>query len=119
MTGLIKAIEGNPSSISGHGLAVGMPDKLEESQMNRAKTSMVAAVLVLSALLGGTVMSAGATSGPAQGAPIHYDDAHRVFRIDAGKVTHFGLSEVGAPTIQRAHAVQPLAAVENEYSLWD
>jgi len=74
-----------------------MPDKLEESQMNRAKTSMVAAVLVLSALLGGTVMSAGATPGPAQGAPIHYDDAHRVFRIDAGKVTYaFGVNGDGA-----------------------
>jgi aryl-alcohol dehydrogenase-like predicted oxidoreductase len=38
--------------------------------------------------------------------------------VDAGKVTHFGLSEVGAQTIRRAHAVQPLTAVENEYSLW-
>ncbi|MFZ0870036.1 MAG: alpha-galactosidase [Rhodanobacter sp.] len=65
--------------------------------MNRAKTSMVAAVLVLSALLGGTVMSAGATSGPAQGTPIHYDDAHRVFRIDAGKITYaFGVNGDGA-----------------------
>jgi aryl-alcohol dehydrogenase-like predicted oxidoreductase len=38
--------------------------------------------------------------------------------IHAGKVEHFGLSEAGAPTIRRAHAVQPLTAVENEYSLW-
>jgi aryl-alcohol dehydrogenase-like predicted oxidoreductase len=35
-----------------------------------------------------------------------------------GKVKHFGLSEAGAETIRRAHAVQPLAAVQSEYSLW-
>jgi aryl-alcohol dehydrogenase-like predicted oxidoreductase len=38
--------------------------------------------------------------------------------IAEGKVRHFGLSEVGAQTIRRAHAVQPVAAVQNEYSLW-
>ena len=38
--------------------------------------------------------------------------------IQAGKVAHFGLSEAGAPTIRRAHAVQPVAAVQSEYSLW-
>jgi aryl-alcohol dehydrogenase-like predicted oxidoreductase len=38
--------------------------------------------------------------------------------IRAGKVKHFGLSEAGVPTIRRAHAVQPIAAVQNEYSLW-
>ena len=38
--------------------------------------------------------------------------------IDQGKVRHFGLSEAGASTIRRAHAVQPLAAVQSEYSLW-
>jgi aryl-alcohol dehydrogenase-like predicted oxidoreductase len=38
--------------------------------------------------------------------------------IEAGKVKHFGLSEVSAATIRRAHAVQPVAAVQNEYSLW-
>ena len=38
--------------------------------------------------------------------------------IEAGKVKHFGLSEPGAATIRRAHAVQPVAAVQNEYSLW-
>ena len=38
--------------------------------------------------------------------------------IEAGKVKHFGLSEAGAATIRRAHAVQPLAAVQSEYSLW-
>ena len=38
--------------------------------------------------------------------------------IAAGKVRHFGLSEAGAETIRRAHAVQPVAAVQNEYSLW-
>src|ERR1051325_5032090 len=36
----------------------------------------------------------------------------------AGKVRHFGLSEAGAPTIRRAHAVQPVTAVQSEYSLW-
>jgi aryl-alcohol dehydrogenase-like predicted oxidoreductase len=35
-----------------------------------------------------------------------------------GKVKHFGLSEAGARTIRRAHAVQPVAAVQSEYSLW-
>jgi aryl-alcohol dehydrogenase-like predicted oxidoreductase len=38
--------------------------------------------------------------------------------IQAGKVKHFGLSEPGAATIRRAHAVQPITAVQNEYSLW-
>jgi aryl-alcohol dehydrogenase-like predicted oxidoreductase len=35
-----------------------------------------------------------------------------------GKVRHFGLSEAGAQTIRRAHAVQPVAALQSEYSLW-
>jgi aryl-alcohol dehydrogenase-like predicted oxidoreductase len=38
--------------------------------------------------------------------------------IHTGKVKHFGLSEAGAQTIRRAHAVQPVVAVESEYSLW-
>src|ERR1700748_2432045 len=38
--------------------------------------------------------------------------------IAAGKVKHFGLSEAGAQSIRRAHAVQPVAALQNEYSLW-
>ncbi len=38
--------------------------------------------------------------------------------IQAGKVKHFGLSEAGVKTIRRAHAVQPLTALQNEYSLW-
>jgi len=38
--------------------------------------------------------------------------------IAAGKVKHFGLSEPGAQTVRRAHAVQPVAALQNEYSLW-
>jgi len=38
--------------------------------------------------------------------------------IQKGKVKHFGLSEPGAQTIRRAHAVQPVTAVQNEYSLW-
>jgi aryl-alcohol dehydrogenase-like predicted oxidoreductase len=38
--------------------------------------------------------------------------------IAAGKVRHFGLSEAAADTIRRAHAVQPVAAIQNEYSLW-
>jgi aryl-alcohol dehydrogenase-like predicted oxidoreductase len=38
--------------------------------------------------------------------------------IDAGKVKHFGLSEAAAATIRRAHAVQPVTAVQSEYSLW-
>ncbi len=38
--------------------------------------------------------------------------------IKAGKVKHFGLSEAGVKTIRKAHAVQPVAALQSEYSLW-
>jgi aryl-alcohol dehydrogenase-like predicted oxidoreductase len=38
--------------------------------------------------------------------------------IGAGKVKHFGMSEAGAQTIRRAHAVQPVSALQSEYSLW-
>src|SRR6202040_4397964 len=38
--------------------------------------------------------------------------------IRQGKVKHFGLSEAGVKTIRRAHAVQPLTALQSEYSLW-
>jgi aryl-alcohol dehydrogenase-like predicted oxidoreductase len=38
--------------------------------------------------------------------------------IREGKVRHFGLSEAGAQTIRRAHAVQPVAALQSEYSMW-
>lgn len=38
--------------------------------------------------------------------------------INEGKVRHFGLSEPGVQTIRRAHAVQPVSAIQNEYSLW-
>jgi aryl-alcohol dehydrogenase-like predicted oxidoreductase len=38
--------------------------------------------------------------------------------IQAGKVKHFGLSEAGVQTIRRAHKVQPLTALQSEYSLW-
>jgi aryl-alcohol dehydrogenase-like predicted oxidoreductase len=38
--------------------------------------------------------------------------------IAQGKVKHFGLSEAGASTVRRAHAVQPVAAIQSEYSLW-
>jgi aryl-alcohol dehydrogenase-like predicted oxidoreductase len=38
--------------------------------------------------------------------------------IQEGKVRHFGLSEAGGATIRRAHAVQPVTAVQNEYSVW-
>lgn len=38
--------------------------------------------------------------------------------IDAGKVRHFGLSEAGVESIRRAHAVQPVTALQSEYSLW-
>jgi aryl-alcohol dehydrogenase-like predicted oxidoreductase len=38
--------------------------------------------------------------------------------VAAGKVTHFGLSEAAPQTIRRAHAVQPVAAIQSEYSLW-
>jgi aryl-alcohol dehydrogenase-like predicted oxidoreductase len=38
--------------------------------------------------------------------------------IKEGKVKHFGLSEAGVQTIRRAHVVQPVTAVQSEYSLW-
>ena len=38
--------------------------------------------------------------------------------VEAGKVRHFGLSEAGVGTIRRAHAVQPVTALQSEYSLW-
>lgn len=38
--------------------------------------------------------------------------------IQAGKVRHFGMSEAGMQTLRRAHAVQPVTALQNEYSLW-
>jgi aryl-alcohol dehydrogenase-like predicted oxidoreductase len=38
--------------------------------------------------------------------------------IQQGKVKHFGMSEAGVKTIRRAHAVQPVAALQSEYSLW-
>ncbi|TLN06553.1 aldo/keto reductase, partial [bacterium] len=38
--------------------------------------------------------------------------------IQAGKVKHFGLSEAGADIIRRAHAVQPVTALQSEYSIW-
>jgi aryl-alcohol dehydrogenase-like predicted oxidoreductase len=38
--------------------------------------------------------------------------------IDAGKVKHFGLSEPGAQTVRKAHAVQPVTALQNEFSMW-
>lgn len=38
--------------------------------------------------------------------------------IKEGKVKHFGLSEASAQTVRRAHAVQPVTAIQNEYSLW-
>lgn len=38
--------------------------------------------------------------------------------IAAGKVRHFGLSEPGVQTVRRAHAIQPITALQNEYSLW-
>ena len=38
--------------------------------------------------------------------------------IQAGKVTHFGLSEASAKTVRRAHAVQPVTALQSEYSVW-
>lgn len=38
--------------------------------------------------------------------------------IDEGKIRHYGLSEVGATTIRKAHAVHPVTAVQNQYSIW-
>ena len=38
--------------------------------------------------------------------------------VDAGKIRHFGMSEAAAETIRRAHAVQPVSAIQSEYNLW-
>ena len=52
----------------------------------------------------------------------HADDIPRhdgpPHNIRDGKVKHFGLSEAGVRTIRRAHAVQPVTALQSEYSLW-
>jgi aryl-alcohol dehydrogenase-like predicted oxidoreductase len=50
--------------------------------------------------------------------PIEYVAGAVQDLIKEGKVKHFGLSEAGVKTIRRAHAVQPVAALQNEYSLW-
>ena len=50
--------------------------------------------------------------------PIEYVAGAVKGLIKEGKVKHFGLSEAGAQTIRRAHAVQPVTAVQSEYSLW-
>jgi aryl-alcohol dehydrogenase-like predicted oxidoreductase len=50
--------------------------------------------------------------------PIEYVAGAVKELMGEGKVKHFGLSEAGAQTIRRAHAVQPVAAVQSEYSLW-
>jgi aryl-alcohol dehydrogenase-like predicted oxidoreductase len=50
--------------------------------------------------------------------PIEYVAGAVKELIGEGKVKHFGLSEPGLQTIRRAHAVQPITAVQNEYSLW-
>jgi aryl-alcohol dehydrogenase-like predicted oxidoreductase len=51
---------------------------------------------------------------------VHIEDVAGAVKdlIQEGKVKHFGLSEAGAQTIRRAHAVQPVTAVQSEYSLW-
>ncbi|MGO7565108.1 aldo/keto reductase, partial [Rhizobium johnstonii] len=50
--------------------------------------------------------------------PIEYVAGTVKALISEGKVRHFGLSEAGAQTIRRAHAVHPVAALQIEYSLW-
>ena len=53
-----------------------------------------------------------------RGTPIEETAGAVAELIKQGKVLHFGLSEAGAATIRRAHAVHPIAAVQSEYSLW-
>ena len=48
----------------------------------------------------------------------HKEDLAELVTIEAGKVRHFGLSEAGEQSIRRAHAVQPVTALQSEYSLW-
>nr|WP_143588148.1 aldo/keto reductase [Tersicoccus phoenicis] len=52
--------------------------------------------------------------------PFHNEDVAGAVKelVDAGKVRHFGLSEAGVTTIRRAHAVQPVTALQSEYSLF-
>jgi aryl-alcohol dehydrogenase-like predicted oxidoreductase len=69
-------------------------------------------------LVGWAWIAAQSTSRRSPGLPIE-DVAGAVKElIQEGKVKHFGLSEAGAQTIRRAHAVQPVTAVQSEYSLW-
>jgi aryl-alcohol dehydrogenase-like predicted oxidoreductase len=53
-----------------------------------------------------------------RGTPIEETAGAVAELIEEGKVLHFGLSEAGLDTIRRAHAVQPVAALQSEYSLW-
>jgi aryl-alcohol dehydrogenase-like predicted oxidoreductase len=53
-----------------------------------------------------------------RGVPIEHVAGAVKELIDEGKVGHFGLSEAGVETIRRAHAVQPVTALQSEYSLW-
>ena len=53
-----------------------------------------------------------------RGTPIEETAGAVAELIDQGKVIHFGLSEAGPDTIRRAHTVQPVAALQTEYSLW-
>jgi aryl-alcohol dehydrogenase-like predicted oxidoreductase len=53
-----------------------------------------------------------------RGTPIEETIGALAELVDAGKIRHIGLSEVGVDTIRRAHAVHPVTAVQSEYSLW-
>jgi aryl-alcohol dehydrogenase-like predicted oxidoreductase len=70
------------------------------------------------------ITSAGARQGPRESRkqgwrrPIEETADAAKDLIQAGKVKHFGLSEAGAKTIRRAHAVQPVTALQSEYSLF-
>jgi aryl-alcohol dehydrogenase-like predicted oxidoreductase len=56
--------------------------------------------------------------GKAASVPIEHVAGTVKDLIQEGKVKHFGLSEPGAQTIRRAHAVRPITAIQSEYSLW-
>ncbi len=55
---------------------------------------------------------------PAGPQPVFVARRAEFYAVAVDKVKHFGLSEPGAETIRRAHAVQPITALQNEYSLW-
>jgi aryl-alcohol dehydrogenase-like predicted oxidoreductase len=78
------------------------------------------AVALVSGVRLGVVSAEGVVDPPVGRVALPVEDVAGTVEqlITEGKVGHFGLSETGAQTIRRADAVQPVTAVQSEYSLW-